>query len=135
MTGQLRLDSSFISTQFFVLNLDGWFGTLSNKFVILNIPLLFCYTTLNSSIICCLFSRNLHLSFVTSISSSFFERRSAECNFFLKILMHLLFYQQFYYQLNPQLLLLFNCSFWRSFYCVCCRFFSTIKKFLTIFIA
>ena len=27
-------ESSFISTQFLVLNLDGWFGVLSNKFIV-----------------------------------------------------------------------------------------------------
>ena len=35
--------SSFISTQFLVLNFDGWFGLLSNKFIMFGIPLLYCY--------------------------------------------------------------------------------------------
>ena len=54
--------SSFISTQFFVLNLDGLFDELSNKFVILDIPLLYYYTKLYSSIICCLYSGEMHLN-------------------------------------------------------------------------
>ena len=49
------LDSWFISIQFFVLNLDGWFGALSSKSVIFDILLLYYYGNLNSSIICCLF--------------------------------------------------------------------------------
>ena len=36
----VRLDSLFISTQFFVLNLDGWFDAWSNKFSIFDIPIL-----------------------------------------------------------------------------------------------
>ena len=46
-----------------------------------DIPLLYCYTSLNPSIICCLFSGDMHVFFGTSISllaSSFFERSSAE---------------------------------------------------------
>ena len=34
-----------------------------------DIPLLYCYTNLNSSIICCLFSGDMYLSFGISISS------------------------------------------------------------------
>ena len=42
-----------------------------------DIPLLYCYTNLNSTIICCLSSGDMYLFFGTSISllaSSFFER-------------------------------------------------------------
>ena len=44
-----------------------------------DIPLLYCYATRNSSIICCLFSGEMYILFGASISllaSSFFE-----CNF------------------------------------------------------
>ena len=34
-----------------------------------DIPLLYCYTNLNSSITCCLFSEDMYLSFGISISS------------------------------------------------------------------
>ena len=44
---------------------------------------------------------------------------------FLKIfLKYLLFYQLFYF------ISFLNCSFWSSFYCNCCRFPCTTKKFL-----
>ena len=52
--------SSFISTQFFVLNLDG----LTNL-LFFDIPLLYCYTNLNSSIIYCLSSGDMNLIFLT----------------------------------------------------------------------
>ena len=51
--------SSFISNQFIVLNLDGLFDALSNKFAIFYISLLYCYTSLNSSIISCLSSGDI----------------------------------------------------------------------------
>ena len=47
-----------------------------------NIPLLYCYTNLNPSIICCLSSGDMSLFFDTSISSSEwnFLELSDECN-------------------------------------------------------
>ena len=39
------------------------------KSLFFNIPLLYFYTSLNSAIICCLFSVDMHLSFGTSDSS------------------------------------------------------------------
>ena len=53
--------SSFISTQFLVLNLDDLFDALSKKFAISDTPLLYCYTDLNSSIICCLSSGDVYI--------------------------------------------------------------------------
>ena len=59
--------SSFISTQFLVLNLDGLYlmhwaqlFCLTNS-LFFDIPLLYCYTNLNSSIICCLSSGDMYL--------------------------------------------------------------------------
>ena len=49
-----------------------------------DIPLLYYYTNLNSSIICCLFSGDMYLSFGisdSSLASSFCERSSTECSF------------------------------------------------------
>ena len=43
--------------------------------LIFYVSLLYCYTSLNSSIICCFFSGDLYLSFGISISSSF-----CDCN-------------------------------------------------------
>ena len=60
------LDSSFISTQFLVLNLDGWFDALFNKVSILDILLLYCYTNLNPSIICCRSFGDMYHFFGTS---------------------------------------------------------------------
>ena len=62
------LDSSFVSTQFFVLNLDGCFHSLPNKFIIFDIPLIYYHTSLNSSIICCLFSGDIYFSLFESSS-------------------------------------------------------------------
>ena len=45
-------------------SLDGWFGVLFDKLII------FSYLTLNWSIICCLFSRYIYLSFGISVSLS-----------------------------------------------------------------
>ena len=62
---------SFISNQFFVLNLDGWFGVLCNKFAILRysiIVLLNYYIDLNLSIIYCLSSGYIYLSFCIYVS-------------------------------------------------------------------
>ena len=94
-----------------------------------DIPLLYCYTNLNSSIICCLPSGDMYLSLFF-----LFHYYHQHCASMIKIfLMHLLFYQQLRYQLNHQLLLLFlNCSFWSSFYCIRFRCFSTIEKFFTL---
>ena len=52
--------SSFISTQFFVLNLDGWFGVC---LLLFDIPLLYYHINLRSLIIYSLFSGNIDLSF------------------------------------------------------------------------
>ena len=62
------LDSSFISIQFFVLNLDGWFDAyyLTNL-LFFDIPLLYCYTNLSSWIVCCLSYGDMYLFFGTFI--------------------------------------------------------------------
>ena len=83
LTLYVPLDSSFLSTQFFVLNLDSWFGVLSNKFIIFDIQLLYYYTNLNSSIISYLFYGDIYLSFGISVLSSFvFKCNSFKCNSF-----------------------------------------------------
>ena len=62
--------SSFILTQFFVLNLDGWYDVLST--------LSYCCIYLSSSLICVLFSGNLYLSFGISIDFFLFLGNSQE---------------------------------------------------------
>ena len=62
-------ESSFVSTQFFVLNLMGWFGVLSNKFF--DIPLLSYYIKYQIINKFSLFSRDIYLSLSSSLSFSF----------------------------------------------------------------
>ena len=119
--------SSFISNQSFVLNLDGWFGVLTNKFIIFNILLLYYYTNHRSSIICFFVSGDTYLSLDISVSHSTISKLF-QVNFFR----HLWFYQQFYEQLNCISCFL-NCIFWSNFNCICCRFFSMIKAFWLFF--
>ena len=89
--------------QFFVLNLDGCFDVLSNKFIIFSysIIMLYYYSNLN---FLSFFRRYIFLDI--SILLSFVY----ECNFL-------------------------NAIFWSTFFCICCRFLASIKKFLTILIA
>ena len=65
------LDSSFVLTHFLVLNLDGWTDAASNKFF--DILLLYYYTNLNSSIICCLPSIDIYLFFGLPASDETFQ--------------------------------------------------------------
>ena len=60
-------ESSFISIHFFVLNLDGWFSILFNRFLI------FWYSNLRSLIIFCLFAWGIYLSLGVSLWLSIFS--------------------------------------------------------------
>ena len=133
------LDSSFISIQFFVLNLDGWFDAyyLTNL-LFFDIPLLYCYTNLNSSIICCLSSRDTYLFLVRPLDLLCLRPSKYICQLLFH---HLVIFYSFFWNthyfisnfITNQITSCFcgflNCFFWCSFYCICCRFFSTIKKF------
>ena len=57
----VRRESSFISTQFIVLNLVGWFGVFSDKFFVFDILLLYYWNTLRSSIIFCVCSGDIYI--------------------------------------------------------------------------
>ena len=85
-----------------------------------NVPLLYCYTNFNLSIICCLYFGDIYLFCGTFVSPFFSSLRDCETLVILSAI---------FYQLNHRLLLLLNCSFWSSFYRICCRFFSAIKNF------
>ena len=68
----------FISNKLCVLNLDSWFGVLSNKFIIFDIPLLYYYINLRSSIIfwvffwkCISYSRYFYYFYIKSFGFSF----------------------------------------------------------------
>ena len=93
----------------------------------------FLGTNLNSSIICFLSSGIMYL-FLWIVNST---------SSLLLLLLLLYFFFETLVILSAILLpirspvasaVFFNCSFWCCFYCICCRFFSTIKKFLIIFI-
>ena len=62
--------SSFISTQFLVQNLDGLLMHCLTNLLNFGIPLLYCYTKLNSSIICCLSSGDMYLLLGVALSTS-----------------------------------------------------------------
>ena len=121
------------------LNLDGWFDalsatSLSNKFAIFDIPLLYCYTNLNSSIIYCLSSGDMYLflGVALSTSTSVLSFGNSSVDFFetLVILSAILLPIK-----SPAASAVYlSSSFWSNFYRICCWFFSAIKKFLTVFI-
>ena len=127
-------DSSFISTQFFVLNLDGWFVVWSKKLLFFEILLLSYYINLRSLIICFLFSGDIYLSLLSPIFSpsfvtvsellwlSVWDFRNSIRNFITN-------------QVTSCFCWFLNCSFWSSFERICSKCFSMVKKFLTIFTA
>ena len=102
-----------------------------------DIQLFYYYTNLNSLIICCHFSGDMYLSFGTSILSSFCECNSSKCDFLEDFFKTLVILSAILLPIKSPVAsaVFFNCSFWSSVYCIRCRFFSTIKRFLTIFIA
>ena len=59
---------SFISNQFFVLNLDGDSMSCLTNLINFDIPLLFCYINLVLSIICCFFYGFMYLLYLSIIS-------------------------------------------------------------------
>ena len=95
----------------------------------------------NYYIIVLILSHHNLLSFLLEIFIFLFVfRYYCQCflfqNYFVVNFLRLLwFYQQFCYRLNlPFLPVSFELTFfWSSFNCICCKFFSVIKKFLTVF--
>ena len=102
--------SSFISIQFFVLNLDFRFGVLSNRFIIFWFSIFSYYIKFRSSIICCPFSRDLYLSFGISLSSSIFSVFKLFCGELLETFVIL------YTNLLPIKSLVSAAVFWIAFY-------------------
>ena len=123
---------SFISTQYFVLNLDGWFVALSRKFIIfwyfINL-LLYKYQTINNFLL--FFWRNIFFFryfFIIIIRNCFW------------IIMWWTSWDLCYIvsefitnQITNCLHCFLNCSFWSNFKCICCRVFKMIKMFLAAF--
>ena len=101
-----------------------------------DIPLLYYYTNLNSSIICCLCSGDIYIFLLIFLFHPNLSLNAILLKYFVEILKYLSFYQLFYCQSNHQLFLqFFQLLFLEQFHCLCCKFLSTIKKFLTILIA
>ena len=71
----IPFDSSFISTQFLALNLDGWFRAASNNFIIFWYPIIIYlyYINLRSSIIFYLSSGDIYLSLGISLWNPIFS--------------------------------------------------------------
>ena len=103
------------SIEFFFKKMDVWFDAFNR----------------NSSIICCLFSGYIYIYIYLSlgISISFLA-------FFNLLLEWLAILSAFQLPLRSPFsyAVFLNFSLWSSFYRICCRFFSSIKRFLTIII-
>ena len=97
--------------------------------LLFDIPLLY-YANLNSSMICCLFSEDIYFSFGISNSSSFCECNYLEDFFEALVILSIIFLSI----KSPVDSAGFLIALFESFYYICCRFLSSIKKFLTIFI-
>ena len=65
--------SSFVSTQFLVLNVDGLFDSSFNKFVFFGIPLLYYCTIINFSVVCYFSLRDMNL-FNVNINASIISK-------------------------------------------------------------
>ena len=61
----------YLDSIFALSNLDGWFGVLSNKFIIFDITLLKNYINLRSGIIFCIYSGHIYPSLAISLSYTF----------------------------------------------------------------
>ena len=85
------------------------------------------YTNLYSSIICCLFSGDMYLSYCMFVSFSL----AFECNIFkwLVILLTVLL------PITSRFCSFLTCSLWSIYYYIYFRYFTAIKKFLTLLIA
>ena len=124
--------SPFISIQFFVLKLDGWFSVLSNKFI----PLWYYFINLRSSIIFCISSYIFFFGyfFIMLICNSlwiillwvFLNFRN-----FTVIRLSYCISNCITNQFTSCFCCFLNYSFRSSFKWICCRLFSMIKKFLT----
>ena len=75
LTLYVPCDSSFISTQFLLLNLDDWFVVSSNKLIIFwySFIISYCYINLRSLIIFCPCSRDIYLFLSISLPCSIFS--------------------------------------------------------------
>ena len=127
-------ESSFISNQFLVLNLDGLFGVLAKKkLLVLDFPLL--YYHINLGLFFWRYCLGDMVLLYQILYFMFHFQLFLSCSV-VNFLILLLFYQQFIVNQNRQLLLLFfELLFWNSFKCICSRVFRTIKNILTLFTA
>ena len=104
-----------------------------------DIPLLYCYTNLNSPIICCLSSGDIYF-FRYIFWTGFVYILGAGCACFCFDISIRLFLNTRYFissfvtnQITSCFCCFSNCFFGSSFYCIRCRFFSTIENIGHIF--
>ena len=116
--------SSFISSQFLALPLDGWFGVLFKKLII-DVPLLYYFINIRSSIIFCFSLEDIYLSWGISLSCSFVSVSELFCSKSLSAILLTI--------KSPVAFAgFFHCFFWGSFKCICCKLLGMIKKFLDV---
>ena len=123
---------SFISTQFFVLNLVDWFWCNIRHLLFFDIPLLYYYINLRSSLTLCILSGDIYIyiflryyflicnCFWIILLQSFWDFPNFICDFIAN-------------EFTSCFCWFLNSSFWRSFKCICSRLFSMIKRFLVVF--
>ena len=123
-------ESSFISTQFFVLYLEGCLVYCLIRLLFFDILLLYYCINLNSSIISCFSTWDICLSFGFSVSLLTVSRMFILCLIFCK------FFNNFVAnQITYCFCCLSNFFFWSIFKCICGWLFSMIKTFLAKFTA
>ena len=120
---------SFISIQFLVLNLDGWFAVSSNKLLLFDIPLLY-YFILRSLLIYFPFSREIYIS--PSTPSTFVAVSELPCG---KVIGIFVISSTILFQIKSPVAsaVYLNCSFWSTFEWNRRKLFSMINKFPVLF--
>ena len=112
----------------FALDWNGWFGVLSNILLLFGIPFLYYYINNRSSIIFCLFSRDIYLSLGISSSCSFLTASELFCDEDFEALVILSKI------LLPAKSPVFSATFWVAlFVLLCYKLLSMIKTFQAVF--
>ena len=128
-------ESSFISTEFFVLNLGG--SLVYENLLLFDIRLLDYYINFRSSVIRCIFSGGIYIFSLIFLPQVQYFPFICNCpwtilwwsawdfsNFISNFVAN---------QIISCICCFTNCSFWSSFKCVFSRLFSMRKTFLTVF--
>ena len=94
------------------------------------IPSLYYDINLNSSITCCVSFGDIYLSFDISLLVSF-EGNSSSCNSFVDFIDALVILLAISFPIkSPVASAVFLIALFGAVYCICCRLFSTVNKFL-----